>query len=183
MPLDVMFKRFFFIFVAISTLAGRHSAALAQASDHAKTDSSKVTPESKPLWKARVLQADSGAATSAKRADSHAIDPVVLNAYLKDAERKVKRNWFPPKCSTKVVSVSFRINAQGDVSHIRIVKSSETAIADQAALKAVENAAPYRKLPEGARSYEDFAFTFDYNVFKPGDKPMLTLTNSQPKRP
>ena len=38
-------------------------------------------------------------------------------------------------------------------------------IDDRAALKAVEDSAPFRPLPEHAPPSVDIEFTFDYNVF------------------
>jgi TonB family protein len=51
---------------------------------------------------------------------------------------------------------------------LRLVTSSGVAIADKAALQAVENAAPFRTLPPGASDDVDIQFTFDYNVFAGG---------------
>jgi TonB family protein len=88
---------------------------------------------------------------------------------MADLQRRIKRAWFPPKGNeSKRVVVVFKVHANGTMSNLRLVTSSGAAIADQAALKAIENAAPFRPLPDGAPTDVDIQFTFDYNVFAGG---------------
>jgi len=92
-----------------------------------------------------------------------------VDPYMADLQRRIKRAWFPPKGNeVKRVVVRFRINKGGELSNLSIEHSSGLAIADQAALKAIENAAPYRPLPAGSKDHLDIQFTFDYNVFGGG---------------
>lgn len=92
---------------------------------------------------------------------------VDFGPYMADLQRRIKRAWFPPKGNeSKRVSVVFKIHSNGTMSNLRLAGGSGLAIADQAALKAVQNAAPFRPLPDGAPSDVDIQFTFDYNVFK-----------------
>ena len=96
---------------------------------------------------------------------------VDFGPYMADLQRRIKRAWFPPKGNeSKRVVVVFKVHTNGTMSNLRIVTSSGVSIADQAALKAVQNAAPFRPLPSGAPSDVDIQFTFDYNVFKGGGK-------------
>jgi TonB family protein len=84
-----------------------------------------------------------------------------------DLQRRIKKNWFPPtNTESRRVSVLFRIHTNGELSNLRLEKSCGLASADNAALKAVENAAPFRPLPQGADENVDIQFTFDYNVFR-----------------
>jgi TonB family protein len=94
------------------------------------------------------------------------VDVAQYTAYLK---KNIQRAWFPPKDirSTRVV-VQFKIDHSGSLSNVRIDHSSGSAIADQAALKAVESASPFRPLPAGAPKDVEINFTFDYNVFGGG---------------
>jgi len=86
--------------------------------------------------------------------------------YMADLQRKIKRCWFPPHdVETKRVKVIFTLLTSGELSNLRLVRSSGSTIADKAALKAVEDAAPFRHLPEHAPASVDIEFTFDYNVF------------------
>lgn len=90
---------------------------------------------------------------------------------MADLQRRIKRAWFPPKGNeSKRVMVVFKVHRGGEMSNLRLDHSSGLAIADQAALKAVENAAPFRPLPPGAPDDVDIQFTFDYNVFGGGGR-------------
>ncbi len=96
---------------------------------------------------------------------------VDFGPYMADLQRRIKRAWFPPKGNeSKRVVVVFKVHKGGELSHLRLDHSSGVAIADQAALKAVENAAPFRPLPAGAPDDVDIQFTFDYNVFSGGGR-------------
>ena len=60
-------------------------------------------------------------------------------SYMADLQRRVKRSWFPPKGNeSKRVVVVFKIDRNGNMSNLRLEKSSGLAIADTAALKAVK---------------------------------------------
>jgi len=94
--------------------------------------------------------------------------------YMADLQRRIKRAWFPPKGNeSKRVVVLFKIHKGGELSNLSISHSSGLAIADQAALKAIENAAPFRPLPSGASNDVGIQFTFDYNVFGGGGHGVL----------
>jgi TonB family protein len=94
---------------------------------------------------------------------------VDFGPYMADLQRRIKRAWFPPKGNeSKRVVVVFKVHRGGELSNLRIDHSSGVAVADAAALKAVENAAPFRPLPAGASEDVDIQFTFDYNVFNGG---------------
>ncbi len=96
---------------------------------------------------------------------------VDFGPYMADLQRRIKRAWFPPKGQeSRRVVVIFKIHSDGSLSHLRLDHTSGMAIADQAALKAVENAAPFRPLPSGAPTDVDIQFTFDYNVFGGGGR-------------
>lgn len=94
-----------------------------------------------------------------------------MTGYMDELQRRIKRAWFPPKDGeTKKVIVVFKIHSGGQLSHLTISRSSGMASADQAALKAVENAAPFRALPDGCPENVDVQFTFDYNVYSGGGR-------------
>jgi len=92
--------------------------------------------------------------------------PVDFAAYMGDLQRRIKRSWFPPKdTESKRIEVVFKIHKGGELTDLRILKSCGFASADEAALRAVQNAAPFRSLPQGAPENIDIQFTFDYSVF------------------
>jgi TonB family protein len=85
---------------------------------------------------------------------------------MNDLQRRIKRVWSPPKgTENATVVVLFKIHKGGQLSHLHLSKSSGIAKADEAALKAIEDAAPFRQLPTGSPEDVDIQFTFDYTVF------------------
>ncbi len=113
-------------------------------------------PGSTPLNMAAPRGADQGAST--KNPD--------FTAYMDALQRQIRRAWFPPKdLQKRRVKVMFKVHTGGELSNLRISESSGFPTADQAALKAVESAAPFRHLPQFSPENVDIEFTFDYNVF------------------
>jgi TonB family protein len=94
-----------------------------------------------------------------------------LGPYLADLQRRIKRAWFPPRGSeSKQVVLVFSLYGDGKIFPPRVEKSSGDAAADAAALKALENAAPFKPLPEGSPDELDIEFTFDYGASRGGSK-------------
>ena len=87
-------------------------------------------------------------------------------SYVAHVEKKIKKNWVPPKMDTKNhIMVSFKIHKNGEVSDLYILKSSKIQSVDSAALDAVRKAAPFDKLPKQFKGESiPIEFTFDYNV-------------------
>lgn len=94
--------------------------------------------------------------------------------------RQIKRAWFPPRgtMNTLRIVVTFKVNKAGELSDLKLASSSGNAVADRAAIEAVERAAPFRNLPEKDSSYDEpITFTFDYHVFNPGFTPQSPTGN------
>src|SRR5581483_2448584 len=69
---------------------------------------------------------------------------VDFGPYMADLQRRIKRAWFPPRGQeTRRVVVVFKIHKGGELSNLRLEHSSGVTSADVAAMKAVENAAPF----------------------------------------
>ncbi|MDR3615495.1 MAG: energy transducer TonB [Candidatus Obscuribacterales bacterium] len=86
--------------------------------------------------------------------------------YMADLQRRIKRAWYPPRGNeTRRVVVIFKVHSSGAMDGLKISKSSGVPVADAAALKAVEDAAPFKTLPAKEPENVDIQFTFDYNVF------------------
>ncbi|HEY9788385.1 MAG TPA: energy transducer TonB [Candidatus Obscuribacterales bacterium] len=91
---------------------------------------------------------------------------VDFGPYMADLQRKIKRQWYPPKSlEPKRVTVLFKVYADGRLSDLRLEHSSGSSVSDHAALRAVEKSAPFSPLPAGSPEKVDIQFTFDYNVF------------------
>lgn len=86
--------------------------------------------------------------------------------YMRDLQRKIKRNWDPPRGDqSKTVVLYFKVAKDGRLLSLKVARTSGSQQADKAALSAVELAAPFRPLPPEYRENDiDIQFTFDYNV-------------------
>jgi TonB family protein len=83
-------------------------------------------------------------------------------AYLKEAQRRMKRAWFPPQFPRNYRAVAtFRIHMDGSVSNQRISESSNNPVVDKSVLRAIENASPFRQLAPAFKEAIDVQFTFD----------------------
>lgn len=92
--------------------------------------------------------------------------------YMRELQRRIKRNWDPPKGNeSKRVVIVFKVNRDGRLMSLRILRSSGVSEADKAAISAVELTAPFSPLPPEYRGKDiDIQFTFDYNVFSVGGR-------------
>lgn len=90
-----------------------------------------------------------------------------MGPYMSALQRKIKMAWRPPRgTESNRIVVSFTVLTNGSIESLKIVQHSPYAEADQAAIEAVNNAAPFQPLPDGAGPKIDIEFTFDYNVFQ-----------------
>lgn len=92
--------------------------------------------------------------------------------YMAELQRRIKRNWQPPrKSQSKRVVVLFTVAKDGRLLNMRVNRSSGEPDADNAAISAVQLSAPFRPLPsEFSGGSIDIQFTFDYNVFGVGGR-------------
>lgn len=90
--------------------------------------------------------------------------------YMRDLQRRIKRNWEPPKGNeSRRVVLLFKVARDGRLLSIKVKNSSGVPVADKAAISAVELTAPFRPLPPEYKGRDiDIEFTFDYNVFGVG---------------
>jgi outer membrane biosynthesis protein TonB len=80
-------------------------------------------------------------------------------------QRRLKRAWVPPKgLPNEQVTVLFKIAKTGEVSKIRLETAGRDDMWARAALHAVDNATPFRRLPDGIESAE-LGYRFGYFSF------------------
>jgi TonB family protein len=94
-----------------------------------------------------------------------------FTTYMTNLQAKIKSRWHPPrqpKSGSDEAEVTFKVASSGQASEVKITKSTGLADADQAALKAVADAAPFSALPAGSPSSVDVQFTFTYTERKAG---------------
>jgi TonB family protein len=95
----------------------------------------------------------------------------IFKDYIREVQKKIKRNWHPPKGdkSTRIV-VLFKISRDGRLLKVKI-NNSENPKADAAAIVAVMKSAPFSPFPAESKDKDvDVQFTFDYNVLNKHDK-------------
>jgi len=93
------------------------------------------------------------------------VDPnsfVDFGPYMAELNRRIKAAWLPPSgFESKRITVLFKLNKGGELSHLVVLQSSGEDSADKAALEAVKQATPFKPLPKGAPDEVDITFTFD----------------------
>lgn len=98
--------------------------------------------------------------------ESSATDELNWNPYMRDLQRRIKRNWKPIKLgySSRVV-VLFTIGKNGELVSAEIYKTSGNKEMDEAALNTLKKTT-FKPLLAGYNKQSiDIQFTFDYNVY------------------
>lgn len=109
---------------------------------------------------------------------TQAIDPASktsIKLYKKNLEHLIESNCylFFDKNSRYVV-VSFRVAQDGRLMSHRIEKSSGSSVFDQAVIKAIEDAAPFKPLPKEFKEQSiGFKMKFDYNLYNAANPSIL----------
>lgn len=91
---------------------------------------------------------------------------VDLGSYLEQLQLRVKQQWIPglTQYSRRTV-VYFVVSRSGQVISLQIGQPSGSSVTDEAALSAVERAAPFAPLPTGyTKDYINIKFTFNITV-------------------
>jgi hypothetical protein len=91
--------------------------------------------------------------------------PSNLMEYLKELNRKIKAAWNPPRGETRRAEIYFRIGKSGQLLLVKVIKTSADPKSDQAAIQAVSQSAPFKRLPHDyLPDYIDVQYDFNYNV-------------------
>ncbi len=94
-------------------------------------------------------------------------EDVDFGPYMSELQRKVKRRWIAPEAgNSRRTVLLFSVSKDGQISNLKVGRSSGSASSDEAAKQAVLNAAPFKRLPAAYKNDRiDIQFTFDVNVF------------------
>ena len=87
-------------------------------------------------------------------------------SYLQELEKGMKYNWHPPTLNyaTKVIA-KFNVKKTGEITDIKIIKSSNNEKMDNVAIEAIEKASWLHPLPSNcSKEQVSVEFTFDYNI-------------------
>ncbi|MBX9690693.1 MAG: TonB C-terminal domain-containing protein [Candidatus Obscuribacterales bacterium] len=110
-----------------------------------------------------------------------AVADVDFGPFMARMQKRVKQAWSPPrKLEAKEACVLYKIHQDGSLSDLKLERSSGSKLADSAALKAVQDAAPFESLPPGSPSVVDFRFRFDYNGLKTNVSSGAGILNQAP---
>ncbi|MEH2007393.1 energy transducer TonB family protein [Nostoc sp.] len=103
-------------------------------------------------------------APSSIDASSQNID---ITSYLNQLQQQVKQQWLPEVSqSSRRTVLNFTVNRSGQLRNLQLAQTSGFNLTDQAALKAIQRAAPFAPLPTGYTSnHIDIQFTFNINVY------------------
>jgi TonB family protein len=104
--------------------------------------------------------------------------------YLRDLQRRIKRTWHPPKDSQfrGGACVQFTVLHNGAITNLKLYRTSGDEGFDQAALKSIENAAPFASL--SANDKIDIQFTFgDWLLAENDLRPKHDPTNRRRANP
>ncbi|MBS1990053.1 MAG: TonB C-terminal domain-containing protein [Cyanobacteria bacterium SZAS LIN-3] len=108
------------------------------------------------------------AATAGPEARETAVD---FGSYMAGLQRSIKQHWRPSRTeNSRKTVVKFTVGRDGEISHARVLHSSGDKDQDQAALDALTDLGRAEPLPAGSPPAVEIEFTFDYNVFKKGEK-------------
>ena len=90
-----------------------------------------------------------------------------ITSYLNQLQQRVKQQWLPEVSqSSRRTVLNFTINRSGQLSNLQLAQTSGFSLTDQAALNAIQRAAPFAPLPTGYTSnHIDIQFTFNINVY------------------
>lgn len=109
----------------------------------------------------------------------HTGEKLAYTDYMKNLQKKIVTNWTPPKTNTSSTIVAlFKLNKMGEITNLKVLKSSGNPDCDDLALKAIKRAAPFNGLPpDSALNSIDICFTFNYNVQKAmGSKSLMAVS-------
>jgi len=90
-----------------------------------------------------------------------------ITSYLNQLQQRVKQQWLPEVSqSSRRTVLNFTINRSGQLSNLQLAQTSGFSLTDQAALNAIQRAAPFAPLPtEYTSNHIDIQFTFNINVY------------------
>ncbi|MDF5710321.1 MAG: TonB family protein [Nostoc sp. S4] len=90
-----------------------------------------------------------------------------ITSYLNQLQQQVRQQWLPGLSqSSRRTVLHFSINRSGKLSNLQLAETSGFSVTDQAAINAIQRAAPFAPLPTGyPNNYIHIQFTFNINVY------------------
>jgi len=105
--------------------------------------------------------------SSSYQSNDSSSDDVNFGPYMRELQRRIKRNWHPPRGNeNRSVVLLFKVSKDGRLLKLTINRSGGNTESDESAIEAVKMSAPFRPLPSEYQGNDiDIQFKFDYNVF------------------
>ena len=95
----------------------------------------------------------------------NALKDIDLSEYFAEVKRRVKRNWQPSFAVEEYTTfLTFAIEQNGQITGLRVSKSSGSERVDRESLEAVQDAAPFAPLPSGF-PLEALEVEFSFNIY------------------
>ena len=89
----------------------------------------------------------------------------MMAAYFAEIRRRIKRNWSPDSPTDEYNTVlNFSIQRSGQVTGLRVVKTSGSEKVDRETIKAVQDSAPFAPLPESF-PLDNLDIQFNFNIY------------------
>jgi TonB family protein len=149
-------------FIAIDSPESSPSSSTLHASVNAAPQarsSQPISPSADGITRSLAVRPTAQPDRAAKPATTQ---DKIWGDYLAALRRQIYREWQRPVAIDRPVKVRFAIDRQGRLMDLTLIQSCRNTIADQAALAAVEAAAPFSKLPIAAKEERlRVTFTFD----------------------
>lgn len=124
----------------------------------------KEDPEFASFYSSHVKSSAKGSKKSSPSVSDSPSDTVTAEL-MRVLQRKIKRNWFPPRISSSAsVTTSFVLLHDGNVKKVKVDVPSSVSEMDAACVKAIKDAAPFDPLPKSLGKEVQIQFTFDYNA-------------------
>jgi TonB family protein len=106
---------------------------------------------SQATWFLRLLASETSGGKKPSAAEWLKVTEVDFGPFMADMQRRIKHAWSPPKGEeSKPIVVIFTVHQNGDLTDAKVEKSAGSKLAEQAALKAIHDASPVGKLPDGS---------------------------------
>jgi len=108
------------------------------------------------------------------------LQPKNYPSYKSYLEKTIEENWYPNFEQDLTTVIQFYVDRDGEVTNIKVKKSSGNTACDDAAIKAVNAAAPFPPLPKKEAHPVPVDFTFGFHVHGPNDTTASLKTTAIP---
>lgn|GEM_PF-1857423 len=106
--------------------------------------------------------------TATYTTDNEAEEKAYLGTYITELQRQIRRNWSPPTMEHyKRAVLTFYISRDGHFHNLKLHESSDSELANEAALTAVKRSDPFSRLPSAFKGSDlPIEFIFKYPGFR-----------------